>query len=72
MHIAIWFHKTQKNQYKKKEHNFEQLSYQLNVTDPFLIPMIFIFLSCPENAHDNKEFSCEIPKSHHESQITTR
>ena len=28
-----------------------------------IIPMIFIFLSCREKAHDNKEFSPEISKS---------
>ena len=26
MHIAIWFHQTQKNQYKKKEHKVQQSS----------------------------------------------
>ena len=34
--------------------------------------MIFIFLSCPEKAHDNKEFSCENSKPCCESQMTTR
>ena len=33
------------------------LSYYLNVTDPLIIPMNFIFLSCREKVHDNKEFS---------------
>ena len=28
-----------------------------DVTDPLIIPMIFIFLSCREKAY-NKEFSC--------------
>ena len=41
----------------KKEHN--QL---VHVTHPLIIPMIFIFLSCLEKAHDNKEFSCENSK----------
>ena len=36
-----------------------QLSHYLSVTDPLIIPMIFIFLSSHENAHDNNEFSCE-------------
>ena len=44
----------EKNQYKKKEHKhhslmFErlrQLPYYLSVTDPLIIPEIFIFLSC--------------------------
>ena len=31
--------------------------------------MIFIFLSCPEKAHDNKEFGRDILKPHCESQI---
>ena len=26
----------------------------LNVTDPLIIPMIFIFLSCREKTHDDK------------------
>ena len=34
--------------------------------------MIFIFLSCREKTHDNKEFSREISKPHRESQITSR
>ena len=45
-----------KNQYRKKEHNqhgsvfkaLRQLSYFVNVTDPLIIPMILIFLSCHE------------------------
>ena len=32
-----------------------------------MIPMIFIFLSCHEKAHDNKEFICENSKPHRES-----
>ena len=36
-----------------------------------LIPMIFSFLPCVEKAQDKKEFSCEILKISHESQITT-
>ena len=43
-------------QCSKCQSNF--ISY-LNVTDPLIIPSIFIFLSCREKAHDNKEFSCE-------------
>ena len=34
----------------------------LNVTDSLIISMIFIFLSCREKAHDNKEFSHENSK----------
>ena len=34
----------------------------LNVTDPLIIPMIFIFLFCCEKAHDNKEFNHENSK----------
>ena len=30
--------------------------------DSLIIPMIFIFLSCLEKAHDNKEFSREYSK----------
>ena len=47
------------------------LSYYLNVTDPFIVPMIFTFLSCHEKAHDNKEFSGKVLKPRCESQITT-
>ena len=44
------------NQYRKKEHNqhgsvfkaLRQLSYFVNVTDPLIISMILIFLSCHE------------------------
>ena len=69
-----------KNQYMKKEYNqhcsvFEVLryfSYYLNVTDPLTTPLIFfIFLSCRENSHDNKESSHENSKPHCESQILT-
>ena len=50
----------------------KSLSYYLNVTDPLIIPMIFVFLSCREKAIDNKEFSCENSKPCRESRITTR
>ena len=43
-----------------------------NPTHTFIIPLIFIFLSCREKAHDSKEFSCENSKPRCESQITTR
>ena len=33
--------------------------------------MIFIFISCCEKAHGNKEFSCENLKPCHESQMMT-
>ena len=46
-------------------------SYCLNVTDSLIIPVIFIFLSCHEKAHDNKEFSRENSKPCCESPITT-
>ena len=59
-----------KNQYNKKEHNqhssvfkvLNNFSCCLNVTDPLIIPVIYIFLSCCEKAHDNKEFSHENSK----------
>ena len=35
-----------------------------------VIPLIFIFLSCHEKAHDNKELSHESSKDCCESQIT--
>ena len=31
----------------------------MNIKDPMIIPMIFIFLSCCEKANDNKKFSHE-------------
>ena len=34
--------------------------------------MVFIFLSCREEAHDNEEISRENSKHRRESQITTR
>ena len=47
-------------------------SYYLNVTDLdlLIIPLIFIFLSCHEKAHDNKVFSRENSEliMNHESQ----
>ena len=68
-----------KNKCKKKEHKqhsslFEVLrwpSYYLNVIDPLIIPLIFIFLSCCENAYDNKKFSHENSKPCCESWIMT-
>ena len=36
-----------------------------------LISLSFIFLSCGEKAHDNKEFSRENSKLRRESRITT-
>ena len=35
-----------------------------------IVPMIFIFLSCREKAHDNKDFHREISKPRRESRIT--
>ena len=56
---------------QEKEHNQHssvlQLSYYLNVKDPLMIPLIFIFLSCCDKAHDNK-FGCKNSKPDHESQ----
>ena len=37
-----------------------KLSYYLRVTEPLIIPFIFVFSSCCGKAHGNKEFS---PKS---------
>ena len=78
----IWLYCEQygKNKYKKKEQKqynslfkiLRSLSYYLNVTDPLIIPLIFVFLSCCEKAHDSKEFSRENSKPRRESRITTR
>ena len=50
-----------KNHYKKKEHNQHisvlQVSHYLNVKDPLIIPLIFIILSCCEEAYDSKKWS---------------
>ena len=46
-------------------HQMEKTDYLL------LISSIFFFLSCHENAHDNKEFHCENSKPCCESHITT-
>ena len=43
------------------------LPHYLNVADPLIIPMIFIFLSCREEAHDGKEFGRENSKPRRES-----
>ena len=42
----------------------------LNGVDQMIVPMIFIFLSCREKAHDNKDFHREISKPRRESRIT--
>ena len=69
-----------KNQCKKMKDNqhssvselLRKLSYYLIVTDPLIISMIFTFLSCHPNAHDNREFSRKNVKPCRESQSTTR
>ena len=43
----------------------------MNVTDPLIIPMIFIYLSYPEKAQDKKEFSRENRKPLRETRIKT-
>ena len=74
-----WFDCEQygKYQFLKQENNqnssvftlFWLLSYYLNITDSLIIPLIFIFFSCCENARNNKEFSCKNSKPCCESQI---
>ena len=44
--------------------------FLFNVTDPLIIPLVLIFLSCHEKALVNKEFSGEISKPCRKSQIT--
>ena len=60
--------------YMKKEHNqyssvkcYDNYSYHSNVTNPLIIPMTFIFLSCHEKACDNEEFCRENSKPRRES-----
>ena len=73
----LYFEQHGKNKYKKKEHKqpssiFKVLRYlYLNVTDPLIIPLIFIFSSYREKTHDNKEFSREKLKPRRETRITT-
>ena len=45
--------------------------HYINVTDPLIIQLIFICLSCPEKAHDAKEFTYESSKYCCKSGITT-
>ena len=49
-----------------------KITFALFVTDPLIIPMIYVFLFCRKKAHDNKEFSRENSKPRGESQITNR
>ena len=46
-----------------------QLSFNLNVKDPLIIPSVLIFLSCHEKAVVNKAFSGEISNPCRKSQI---
>ena len=62
----------------KKEHYqyspvkcYDNYSYYLDVTNPLITPMIFIFLSCRENARDNKEFCRENSQPRRQSRIKT-
>ena len=65
--------KKEYNQHNSVLEMLTLLSYFLNVTDPLITPLIFIFLSfCREKSHDNKESSHKNSKAHCESQITTR
>ena len=61
-----------RNQHSSVFKVFDNFHNYLNDTDPLIIPMILIFLCCPEKAHDNKEFSREISKPCRESRIRTR
>ena len=56
---------------EKETININQLSYYLNVKDPCIIPLIFIFLSCRKKVYDYKELSPENLKFCCESLITT-
>ena len=64
---------------QKQRHNhhgsvfnvFREFSYYFNINDPLIIPLVFIFLSCCEKTHVNKELSRENLKTCHESQIMT-
>ena len=50
------------NQHNSVLKVLRQLSYYLYVTNPLIIPLIFIFLSCREMACDSKEFTYENSK----------
>ena len=54
-------------QYSKCSDNFH---FYPNVTDPLIIPLIFISLPCRERAHDNNKFCCENENPCRQSQIT--
>ena len=47
------------------------LPYCLNFTDPLIIPMNLLFLSCHEKADENKDFSRKTSKPNCESQTMT-
>ena len=50
------------NQHNSVLKVLRQLLYYLYVTNPLIIPLIFIFLSCGEMARDSKEFTHENSK----------
>ena len=47
--------------------HIQNICVNSNPTVQFIIPLIFIFLSCLEKAHDNKEFSRQNSKPRRES-----
>ena len=55
------------NQHNSVLKVLRQLSYYLYVAYPLTIPLIFIFLSCREMAHDSKELTRENSKPRRES-----
>ena len=57
-----------KNQYKKGTKSTQFSVQSLKIT---FVSLIFIFLSCREKVHDNKEFSRKNSKSCRQSEITT-
>ena len=60
--------KKEQNQHGSVLEVLRWLSYYLNVTDSLITTLIFIFSSCHEKYHNNKQFSCENSKPHCESQ----
>ena len=61
------------NTRKRKTMNIVQSwKCYLSDTNPLVIPMIFIFLSCRKKAHDNKEFGREVSKLRCESRAVKK
>ena len=61
-----------RNEVTRKRRIKKLVENGLNVTDPLIFALIYIFLSRREKTHGNKEFSQKNSKRRRESRITTR